>query len=55
MAFMRCVSFLALAGGMYYVQRGVVLIVMLGGGDKAGQTRDITAAKKLAAALVFKE
>ena len=40
---------------MVYVQHGAVLIVMLGGGDKASQTRDIAAAKKLAAALVFKE
>ena len=40
---------------MYYVQHGAVLIVMLGGGDKASQTRDIGAAKKLAATLVFKE
>lgn len=36
---------------MYYVQRGDVLIVMLGGGDKATQLRDIAAAKKLAATL----
>jgi len=36
---------------MYYVQRGDVLIVMLGGGDKATQVRDIAAAKKLAATL----
>ena len=33
---------------MYYVQRGVVLIVMLGGGDKSGQDADIAAAKVLA-------
>ncbi len=36
---------------MYYVQRGDVLIVMLGGGDKATQARDIAAAKALAATL----
>lgn len=36
---------------MYYVQRGAVLIVMLGGGDKASQKADIKAAKALAANL----
>ncbi len=36
---------------MYYIQRGAVLIVMLGGGDKSTQARDIAAAKKLAATL----
>lgn len=36
---------------MYYVQRGPVLIVMLGGGDKSTQDHDIAAAKKLAATL----
>lgn len=40
---------------MYYVQHGSVLIVMLGGGDKSSQARDIAAAKKLATSLVFKE
>ena len=40
---------------MYYVQRGTVVIVMLGGGDKSSQISDIAAAKKLAATLVFKE
>ena len=33
---------------LYYVQRGDVLIVMLGGGDKSSQVRDIAAAKVLA-------
>nr|WP_218780360.1 type II toxin-antitoxin system RelE/ParE family toxin [Crenothrix polyspora] len=33
---------------MYYVQRGSVLIVMLGGGDKSSQTDDIAKAKHLA-------
>ena len=33
---------------LYYVQRGDVLIVMLGGGDKSSQERDIAAAKGLA-------
>ncbi len=32
---------------MYYVQRGDVLIVMLGGGDKATQQADIEAAISL--------
>jgi len=36
---------------MYYVQRGAVLIVMLGGGDKSTQARDIAKAKLLAATL----
>ncbi len=34
---------------MYYVQRGSVLIVMLGGGDKSSQTADIAKAVKIAA------
>ena len=33
---------------MYYVQYGTVLIVMLGGGDKSTQRRDIVAAQDLA-------
>lgn len=33
---------------MYYVQRGELLIVMLGGGDKSSQTSDIAKAQKLA-------
>ncbi len=33
---------------MYYVQRGDVLIVMLGGGDKSSQTADIVNAQQLA-------
>ena len=36
---------------MYYVQHGAVLIVMLGGGDKATQTADIAKAIRLAATL----
>ena len=36
---------------MYYVQRGPVLIVMLGGGDKSTQSADIAKAVKLAATL----
>lgn len=36
---------------MYYVQRGEVLIVMLGGGDKSTQHADIAAARRLAATL----
>ena len=36
---------------MYYVQRGAVLIVMLGGGEKSTQTADIAKALKLAATL----
>jgi putative addiction module killer protein len=36
---------------MYFVQRGAVLIVMLGGGTKSGQQRDIDQAIALAATL----
>ena len=36
---------------MYYVQRGAVLIVMLGGGDKSTQAADIAKAVKLAAMI----
>ena len=36
---------------MYYVQRGAVLIVMLGSGDKSRQTADIAKAVKLAATI----
>ncbi len=36
---------------MYYIQRGEVLIVMLGGGDKSTQSRDIAKAVKLAASI----
>jgi len=36
---------------MYYVQRGDVLIVMLGGGDKSMQSADIAKAIKLASTL----
>ena len=39
---------------MYYVQRGGVLIVMLGGGDKSSQGRDIATVQKLATHLDFK-
>lgn len=33
---------------MYYIQRGDVLVVMLGGGDKSTQQADIAAAKAMA-------
>ncbi len=36
---------------MYYVQRGEVVIVMLGGGDKTSQAADIAKALKLAAIM----
>jgi putative addiction module killer protein len=36
---------------MYFVQRGELLIVMLGGGDKSTRTADISKAIKLAATL----
>jgi putative addiction module killer protein len=36
---------------MYYVQRGDILLVMLGGGDKSTQASDIAKAQKLASTL----
>ena len=33
---------------MYYIQRGPILIVMLGGGDKSSPERDIAAANAMA-------
>jgi len=36
---------------IYFVQRGPVVIVLLGGGEKSTQRKDIAAAKKLAATL----
>jgi putative addiction module killer protein len=36
---------------MYYVHKGSVLIVMLGGGDKSTQATDIVKAEKIAASL----
>ena len=36
---------------MYYIQRGEMLIVMLGGGDKSSQSKDIAAAKALAVTI----
>lgn len=36
---------------MYYVKRGKILIVMLGGGDKGSQERDIAKAKQREATL----
>lgn len=36
---------------MYYVQRGAVIVVMLGGGDKSTQDKDIVAAKALSKTL----
>lgn len=36
---------------MYYVQRGGVLIVMIGGGDKSTQQTDINRAIELAKSL----
>lgn len=36
---------------MYYIQRGSVLIVMLGGGDKSTQAADIATAVTLSATL----
>jgi len=36
---------------MYYVQRGELVIMMLGGGDKSSQASDIEAAKAIAKGL----
>lgn len=36
---------------MYYIQRGNVLIIMLGGGDKSTQPADIAKAIKLATTI----
>ncbi len=33
---------------VYYTQRGGVLIILLCGGDKSGQARDVALARKLA-------
>ena len=38
---------------MYYVQHGKVIIIMLGGGDKATQQSDIEISKKLALQLLM--
>lgn len=38
---------------MYYIQQGNTVIVMLGGGDKSTQSKDISKAKKLAESLVL--
>jgi len=40
---------------MYYIEQGDVLIVMLGGGSKATQSRDIKQAKELARTLRYDE
>ncbi len=36
---------------MYYVQRGSIIIIMIGGGNKSTQKKDIARAKKLAATI----
>jgi putative addiction module killer protein len=39
---------------MYYILHGDILVIMLGGGDKSSQERDIEIAKKLVVTLDFK-
>ena len=36
---------------VYFVQRRLELVILLGGGDKSSQSRDIAAAKRLASEL----
>jgi putative addiction module killer protein len=36
---------------VYFVQHGTLFVVLLAGGDKSSQTRDISTAKKLASEL----
>jgi putative addiction module killer protein len=36
---------------LYYIQRGEYLVILLAGGDKSSQQRDIETARKLAAEL----
>lgn len=40
---------------LYYVKRGNILVVMLGGGDKSSQQKDIDNAIQTAKELVFDE
>jgi putative addiction module killer protein len=46
---MKCESFPDPGYRLYYTIRGGVIIVLLIGGDKSSQERDIDKAKKLAA------
>lgn len=48
----RCASSSAPAGACTTCMQGSVLVVMLGGGDKSNQSRDIEAAKSLAQNLI---
>ena len=51
MVFGKCVKFFGPGWRMYYVERGGMLIVMLGGGDKSSQGADIAKAVDLSKLL----
>ena len=47
----RCESTLAQGNRLYFTRRGKLLIVMLVGGDKSSQSRDIKRAQRVAKQL----
>lgn len=44
-------EFFGLGWRMYYIHRGDTVVLMLGGGDKSTQSKDINKAKRLAKSL----
>jgi putative addiction module killer protein len=48
---MKCASIFGAGWRMYYIQRGRVVIVMLGGGTKSTQSKDIKQAIAIAGQL----